>query len=264
MNLIDDINVLSAYWEITRNPRDYGIDIENYPKPVQKILEKDKIVMPKHMTHELFKKLLIRQCKKIEPEFIVDSHVESILNTITQYYREDPEFLRLNDGFSFKKSLLLKGATGTGKTLIMTSLSQLMKNLRFAHSINQEVIDYNKSFRLIQSYKIFQRFCEEGFTMINSMRIYYSVDLITNNICIDDLGSESIANHYGQTCNILEHIIMLRYDELNHQDKKGQLITHCTTNLSAKQLKEYYGERAFSRMKEMFNDIALMGNDRRK
>lgn len=34
--------------------------------------------------------------------------------------------------------------------------------------------------------------------------------------------------------------------------------------MSGRQLKEYYGERAFSRMKEMFNDLPLLGTDRRK
>ena len=57
-------------------------------------------------------------------------------------------------------------------------------------------------------------------------------------------------------------ILLSRYDHFinNH------MVTHATTNLSASELEDYYGNRVRSRMREMFNLIAFdsSAKDKRK
>lgn len=223
METINDINILSAYWEINHNIKDYGSDLDNYPKPIKKILETDKAVKPKHLSHELFKTLLIRQCKKIEPAFVVDTHVEPLLDSITQYYREDPQFLTINPGFSFAKGLIIKGTTGTGKTTLMVALSNLMKHMRIVHPYDHWIVYYDQSFKIERSYILSQKFSMNGFAFIES--VTSSIEYVSDNICIDDLGSEQLGSYYGQTSNVIEQIILLRYDKLK-ANRKQMLITH--------------------------------------
>jgi hypothetical protein len=80
--------------------------------------------------------------------------------------------------------------------------------------------------------------------------------------CFDDLGAESTFKYYGNQCNVMGEILLSRYDHFisNH------MLTHATTNLSASELEDYYGNRVRSRMREMFNLIAFDGGakDKRK
>jgi len=80
--------------------------------------------------------------------------------------------------------------------------------------------------------------------------------------CFDDLGAESTFKYYGYQCNVMGEILLSRYDHFisNH------MLTHATTNLSASELEDYYGNRVRSRMREMFNLIAFDGGakDKRK
>jgi len=55
-------------------------------------------------------------------------------------------------------------------------------------------------------------------------------------------------------------ILLSRYDHFisNH------MLTHATTNLSASELEDYYGNRVRSRMREMFHLIAFDGGAKDK
>jgi len=66
-----------------------------------------------------------------------------------------------------------------------------------------------------------------------------------------------VVNYFGNQANIIAEILYRRYDLNNYK-------TYVTTNLNGEVLKEHYGNRIFSRMKELFNDIILPGEDRRK
>jgi DNA replication protein DnaC len=66
---------------------------------------------------------------------------------------------------------------------------------------------------------------------------------------IDDLGTEQIATHYGNTLNLMQLLIQQWYD-LGHPK-------HFTTNLNITELTERYGPRVIDRLKEMCYFIVL-------
>ena len=68
----------------------------------------------------------------------------------------------------------------------------------------------------------------------------------------DDLGAESVVKHYGQEENVMADIIISLYDK----GHKGKI--HVTSNLHPDELTAKYGNRAASRMMEMFNFIHIV------
>ena len=95
------------------------------------------------------------------------------------------------------------------------------------------------------------------------LNIATSIDTFYQNqvgACFDDLGTERQGKHYGDAANVMEQIILNRYDNTN----APWYYTHITTNLTADEIENYYGTRVRSRMREMFNLITLEGEDRRK
>lgn len=71
--------------------------------------------------------------------------------------------------------------------------------------------------------------------------------------CFDDLGTEQNLKYFGNECNVMSEILLSRYDLFISQ----KMITHVTTNLSATEIEDYYGNRVRSRMREMFNLLAF-------
>ena len=90
---------------------------------------------------------------------------------------------------------------------------------------------------------------------INGQRNYYP----SLNYCFDDLGIENTLNHFGEKINVMEEILTARYD-IKH------IKTHFTSNINSAELKEKYGPRLASRMRQMFNTINFQINikDKRK
>ena len=146
------------------------------------------------------------------------------------------------------KGILLSGPIGCGKT-------SLMKLMRFyEQSRNRFVIKSCReiSFEFIQQgYDVINRYSNLSFNG-SEPRIY----------CFDDLGAENNLKYYGNECNVMAEILISRYDLYFNR----KMITHVTTNLSASEIENYYGDRVRSRMRELFNLIAFEKNaeDKRK
>ncbi|WP_299672122.1 hypothetical protein [uncultured Polaribacter sp.] len=81
-----------------------------------------------------------------------------------------------------------------------------------------------------------------------------------NLICFDDLGTESNLKYFGNECNVMAEIILSRYDLFISKKLK----THTTTNLSASEIEQQYGNRVRSRMRELFNLIAFNNSSKDK
>jgi hypothetical protein len=78
--------------------------------------------------------------------------------------------------------------------------------------------------------------------------------------CFDDLGAEQSLKYYGNECNVMSEILLSRYDLFISQ----RMITHITTNLSASELEEIYGNRVRSRFRETVNLVAFCERARDK
>ena len=134
------------------------------------------------------------------------------------------------------KGILLTGPVGCGKTT-------LMKLIR-------HIIPHKRQYQIIPCRNTVFSFNHIGFKTIED---YGSQGYF----CFDDLGVEPTGRHYGKDCNVMGEILLSRYDLFCHPERSRRVKTHCTTNLNAKELEERYGNRARSRMRQMFNLIAF-------
>jgi hypothetical protein len=167
--------------------------------------------------------------------YVLDNEFKSVLNTLFLYFWNDEEFETLGHG-SLKKGIFLVGNTGVGKTSIMRLFS--MNPIQF-----MEIEPVNNVTDFYETWGI-----EELKTKYQS-----------NCCCFDDFGSESTnVYHKGNSINVMERVILWRYDTRNFNQ------THFTSNLDGSQLESIYGTRIRSRLKEMVNFIELSGTDRRR
>lgn len=234
--------------ELTQEEIDYALMQARFKKAAEiKRKEysaslKKEMQYPKYSAEQLWK-LFLENSK-----FKVDDNNKVILWDLCLYFTED-ERCRLDT----KKGILLWGSVGCGKTT-------LMNFLRFNQS---------NSFAVISVRKISNEYVQHGVGSIAKYKVLLpSTDHNATfgqkeiGICFDDLGTEVDKKHFGNESNVMAEIILDRYDKHNILHGK----THITTNLSADEIGERYGDRVASRCKEMFNILTFPINspDRRK
>lgn len=186
-------------------------------------------------------------------EFKFDEYSEPLVNALCLYFTNDPRFEELSPDFSLKKGILLSGNVGTGKTSIMNAF---WKNQR-------------QSFKVISCMDIAAEFSKDGYDAIKKysstgMRIQYKYEYFDQEyftFCLDDLGVETEKKFFGNESNVLGDLIHLLYEK---RTLVGNI--HFTTNLNSSQIKEIYGARITSRLREMVNQIGfdISAPDRRK
>lgn len=172
---------------------------------------------------------------------------EVINKLLTWFLRDEKAAQHFN--INLNKGILLTGPIGCGKTSLFALIRLLLpQEQRFAIKSCREVtFDFIKD-----GYEIIQRYSTNAYNSNDKPRT----------VCFDDLGAETTLKYYGNQCNVMGEILLSRYDHFINAD----MITHATTNLSASELENYYGNRVRSRMREMFNLIAYNSNstDKRK
>jgi DNA replication protein DnaC len=186
-------------------------------------------------------------------DFIINSDNIRQFNLGIQYFNGKPEFEK--NGLSLRKGLMLLGGVGTGKTIFMKVFKSYVHEKRI-----------NKEFRIENADDIVELYENYGNPGINFFRNNYIESgfgfYIQNpqRICIDDLGIEKDSvKFYGNEESVISRLLYARYNHF----QRG-ITTHVTANLDQKMLAEKYGDRLYSRFKEMFNIIILNGEDRRK
>ena len=124
----------------------------------------------------------------------------------------------------------------------------------FTHHIMISCRDVSFQF-IREGYSVIQKYSTESFRFRGSLKepkIY----------CFYDLGVENNLKYYGNECNVMAEILLLRYDLFISQS----MLTHITTNLSSSEIESMYGNRVRSRMRQMFNLISFdeVSKDKRK
>ena len=169
-------------------------------------------------------------------------HGNFIFNDTNSFYiRAVCFFLASNSRFNselnldLSKGLFIVGTTGLGKTEIIKAVKDNPLNPIAIYSMI-DITDFVKK--------------EGEFNLKIGSRI----------ICLDDLGTEQpTVKYYGTEISWFKDFIENYY--LNEQTFNRLIIT---TNLTGEQIEERYGKRVRSRMREMFNMIAIKGEDLRK
>lgn len=144
-----------------------------------------------------------------------------------------------SERFDNKKGLLVMGNTGTGKTILMQTITTSPLG-KYEIVSCKDIADYAVNGK-------------------DSIERYYWGDSSGDGKCYDDLGVEKIVQEQYQKSQyeVMTDIIATRYDKVPHY------LTRITTNLNAEQLEQRYGSRVRSRLREMCNIITLTGKDLR-
>lgn len=170
-------------------------------------------------------------------KFRIGEEDKLILYKLISYSLKD-EFVANSFGLDLRKGIMLTGPIGCGKTSIMTLLRYFEpQQSRYIMKACREV-----SFEFIKDgYDIIHRYSRSSF--LQESKSY----------CFDDLGVENNLKYYGNECNVMAEVILSRYDIFISR----KAYTHVTTNLSATEIEQIYGNRVRSRMREMFNLVAF-------
>lgn len=130
------------------------------------------------------------------------------------------------------KGILLSGPVGCGKTTLMNLI--------------RYIVPWQKAYQIIPCRNVTFGFNHIGYSTIESFgnEQYY---------CFDDLGVEPLGKYHGKDSNVMGEVLLSRYDLFLAQ----QIRTHATTNLNAEELEDRYGNRVYSRMRELFNLVAF-------
>lgn len=127
-----------------------------------------------------------------------------------------------------KKGLLLFGSVGTGKTLITTQIIPYLLLKEFG----KKTIWCNAR----DLFKMYEPRKKSYFDIFTS-------DKCLSPICVDDFGQEEIVKNYGNNIDAFQEVVRRAYE------KKQTLFA--STNLSAKEISNRYGDRTLDRLAEM-------------
>lgn len=184
--------------------------------------------------------------------FAVSENDLPTIKKILAYFLKD-ELVCEQENISLKKGILLSGTIGCGKT----SLMMLMKYFNHgAEHIYLVKPCRDIAFEFIQNgYEVIQRYGKQSFYRNGN-------NYTPKHFCFDDLGVENNLKYYGNETNVMAEILLSRYDCF----VSSNLITHLTTNLSASEIEQHYGNRVRSRLRELCNLIAFNSEakDKRK
>lgn len=184
-------------------------------------------------------------------KIIFNEESKAIFKALCYYFANDIEFESMGDGFSLNKGICLMGNIGTGKTSLMRMFERNKKQSYTVISCRKVAGDYAEN-----GHDALDIYSELRNNYTNEIRYFLQPHL---GFCFDDLGTEEIKKNFGNQVNVMEEIILNRYDNKHY----GFQFTHLTTNLTADQIESIYGSRVRSRMREMFNVFHLNGNDLR-
>jgi energy-coupling factor transporter ATP-binding protein EcfA2 len=168
---------------------------------------------------------------------ILDCDRELITKLISYFLKDELKMKQY--AINPNKGILLNGPVGCGKTSLMSLVRFYEPAIqRFNIKSCRDI-----SFDFIQNgYETIHRYSRQSFNQHNPVTW-----------CFDDLGTENNLKYFGNECNVMAEVLLSRYDLFVSR----KLLTHLTTNLSASEIEEQYGNRVRSRLREMFNLIAF-------
>jgi hypothetical protein len=183
------------------------------------------------------------------PHFRIYREDHDLILSLLVYAIADNESCQQRN-LNLKKGILLTGPIGCGKTSLMTLVNYFLpQSLQYnIKSTRETAFEFEK-----EGYKVIRRYSTKAAgPPFNGP--------VSGIFCFDDLGTEQPQKYFGNECNVMAEILLSRYDLFI---SKG-IPTHATTNLSASELEEKYGNRLRSRMREMFNLVAFDKNSKDK
>lgn len=181
----------------------------------------------------------------------IDEYNENQIDALCMYFSNDKRFESLESGYSLNKGLLLFGPVGCGKTTLLNILKRNTK----------------APFNVISCRKLADDFAQFGHVAIANYSKLKEANKRDNlghdavGFCFDDMGTETNKKNFGNEANVMSEVLLNLYDVKSNIGR-----VHLTTNISDADIIANYGERVFSRLKEMVNIIEFPFDapDRRK
>lgn len=243
--MIKDKDTLNQIYSLRNSwHREYNANMLDASDEIKDFIKSNEKLTPKHCTPELIEELYIDRLRAREPKFTLDDNCAPVVKLIAQRIARSGDFEAQSAHYGLDKGIMLLGGIGTGKTLLMRSMADVLRIFEIR-------------IHIVPTYELTEDYSRIGVEAYS--KIYYNsndIRVSTEIVIFDDLGAEAIQSHYGQITNVMAEIILRRYD--------NNVLTFGTSNLDQKTIRKFYGERVWSRMKSMFNFIELQGNDRRK
>lgn len=212
---------------------------------IEKNLTKDEI-------EDFWKNGLIQSFNYVSPGFVID---DRNVKLISEIYKWIWAWLGRKEAGKFdpKKGILLWGDIGTGKTTIIKGIQ------RYLAMINQLCYGSNNRSICIEirsAAEISLRYASDG---MRALERWTDRDQ-AGHLAIDEMGREEISTHFGTTCNTIQTLLQLRYEQ------RYAITTLGTTNIDMRsdEFTKRYGSYIFDRVKEMFNVIHVGGKSRRQ
>lgn len=209
---------------------------------VGEILNRQRTAPPKVSNRPVFNAKLIYDslideiCNIITERnrlLVLNEQNEKIIKQVAFWYANDIRF----DGDLFK-GILIRGNVGTGKTVIVKALINVMLQVEKVHA------------KFIYATELTDLYIQQKLVLIAALKQ-------RKHLIIDDLGVESVETKiWGNSKEPFKDVFEYRY--------MNNLTTIITTNLTPKQIGEDYGVRIRDRFRESFNDLVLDGESLRR
>jgi len=163
-------------------------------------------------------------------------------------------------GYADRKGIIIRGDVGVGKTALLKiwlkfRLTVLAPSTIKLPLIRDDVNDRILKISFMDPVSLVSAFTKSGYNLFTEK----TDDILV----IDDLGISTDISHFGNIVNVLEQMILARYNKFKNVP---ELEFYGTTNLTTDQLTELIGKRAMSRLSEMtaWKEGLILGHDRRK
>ena len=183
----------------------------------------------------------------------------SLFTLLCYYFSGDASFVLLAQKMGFirpdlRKGLLLVGRIGCGKTSLMRIFQRNQRQGFMVLGAKEIAWNWRQADKEAGQY--LQRLSTLHQLPINDSQNFYQR---VAGLCIDDVGTEDIQNSFSNKSNVIADLIEGRY-----YNRCAGPYLHLTTNLIMSDIKEFYGDRVASRLRETMNVIEYKGEDRRK
>ncbi|MDR0228919.1 MAG: hypothetical protein LBI72_07635 [Flavobacteriaceae bacterium] len=166
--------------------------------------------------------------------FVINRYHKEALYQVLAYAIEDQKVTQ-ELGMSLDKGLLLMGESNCGKT----SLMHLMKPF-FSHK---------RQYNIKTCRSLSVAFMQKGFEAIAPFELS-----TCKPVCLDNVGMEHIAKHYGYSCEVVSNIVESHYEN-RHEQTYPRL--HITTSMSPSELEKRYGTHFRKMLQQMFNVVVF-------
>lgn len=140
-------------------------------------------------------------------------------------------------GVDLGKGIALLGNVGSGKTLLMKCVSDVMR----------AVHGFHHGFGVVSCPRLVRDFNPKDTGGWDGIRNWVR----GARVCYDELGRETEAIHMGLRTQLLPEIIEIRYESTGQPH--GPQLTHLVSNMDVPALRDHLGPRAWSRVQHLCN-----------